>query len=244
MPGIDQYTMLCLHCDGADAATTFVDAAGRHSPSAAGHAQVDTAHSVFGGGSALFDGNGDDWIEIADSDDWFFSTNDLTIDFRVRMDDIGSTRGFWTQYISASNHSYGMWDQSTETLNYIVVASGATVIAVRGEWTPSADAWYHVALIRHDSDDWLWTVDGVPCVMTGTPDASAVPNIGGVLKLGATNNYFLHGWLDEFRISKGLARWTTNFTPPTAHYDTPRLAGGYSRVAKQVEEIPPDAIVW
>lgn len=40
---------------------------------------------------------------------------------------------------------------------------------------------------------------------------------------GVSNNYDLNGYLDEFRITKGLARWTGNFTPPTAPYnDGPR----------------------
>ena len=35
----------------------------------------------------------------------------------------------------------------------------------------------------------------------------------------------LNGWLDEFRISKGIARWTSNFTPPTQEYC---LGGGFT----------------
>jgi hypothetical protein len=29
---------------------------------------------------------------------------------------------------------------------------------------------------------------------------------------------FFAGWMDELRISKGIARWTANFTPPTEPY--------------------------
>jgi hypothetical protein len=32
------------------------------------------------------------------------------------------------------------------------------------------------------------------------------------------NLYSFNGWLDEIRISKGIARWTSNFTPPSAPY--------------------------
>jgi hypothetical protein len=41
-----------------------------------------------------------------------------------------------------------------------------------------------------------------------------------VFEIGAQNgsNYF-NGWIDEVRISKGIARWTSNFTPPTQPYD-------------------------
>ena len=29
---------------------------------------------------------------------------------------------------------------------------------------------------------------------------------------------YTDGWLDEVRVSKGIARWTANFTPPTSEY--------------------------
>ena len=34
------------------------------------------------------------------------------------------------------------------------------------------------------------------------------------------NEEHFNGWLDEIRISKGIARWTTNFTPSSSEYST------------------------
>jgi hypothetical protein len=40
------------------------------------------------------------------------------------------------------------------------------------------------------------------------------------LEREATDNpaYFFNGFLDEIRINKATAAWTSNFTPPTARY--------------------------
>jgi len=35
---------------------------------------------------------------------------------------------------------------------------------------------------------------------------------------GATPEQYFNGWLDEFRLSKGIARWTADFTPPSEEY--------------------------
>ena len=53
--------------------------------------------------------------------------------------------------------------------------------------------------------------------MPGDVDASASPTIG--IKAGTTD-YPLNGYLDDFRISKGLARYTSNFTAPTSAHLT------------------------
>ena len=63
-------------------------------------------------------------------------------------------------------------------------------------------------------------VDGTQ-IGTTVSDTDAHGNYTGVLHIGIhddATNYALNGWLDEVRISKGIARWTTNFTPPTAAY--------------------------
>ena len=79
MPVEDIYTKSLLHFNGADASTTFTDESGK-AWTASGHAQIDTAQSVFGGASGLFDGT-DDYIYAADSDDWNLGTLDFTVDF-------------------------------------------------------------------------------------------------------------------------------------------------------------------
>ena len=82
----DSYTKLLIHCDGADASTTFTDESGK-TITTVGNAQVDTAYKVFGTGSLLLDGTGDA-LTLDDSEDWNFGSGDFTVDFRVKKIEI------------------------------------------------------------------------------------------------------------------------------------------------------------
>jgi hypothetical protein len=84
--------------------------------------------------------------------------------------------------------------------------------------------WQHWALVR-DSDEWKVFVDGTLVgsqTFTGASyyDAGAATEIGGSSD-GNPAQYYFDGYIDEFRISKGIARWTTDFTPPTEAYTPP-----------------------
>ena len=86
-------TVLLLHCDGTDGATTFTDSSDTsHTVTANGNAQIDTDQSKFGGASGLFDGTGD-YLSIPDSADWDFGTGDWTIDFLIRFNAITGRHG-------------------------------------------------------------------------------------------------------------------------------------------------------
>lgn len=224
--GIDQYTKLLLHCDGADASTTFTDSATGKAITAVGTAQVDTAQSKFGGASLLLNGNSD-YLSVADSDDFYFDGN-FTIDFWVRWAGLpasNNTMGLFTQYVDASHYIYFLlynnagahYDYSLEVYDgtqkvYTLVASAAT---------PSINTWYHIAMVRN-GNDFLTFQDGVQCGATVT-DADPIPNFAAPFLVGYGLSTYHNGWLDEIRISKGIARWTGNFTPPLQPYS--RMGG-------------------
>jgi hypothetical protein len=79
------------------------------------------------------------------------------------------------------------------------------------------NTWYHIAFVRTGTT-FRTFLDGSQLGADYT-DADAVPDLVSVAQIGgyglAGANY-LNGWLDEFRISKGIARWTSNFTPSTS----------------------------
>jgi hypothetical protein len=53
---------------------------------------------------------------------------------------------------------------------------------------------------------------------TGAFGANDVGNVASVLYVGNIPTNTLFGHIDEFRISKGIARWTADFTPPLTAY--------------------------
>ena len=222
--GNDSNTVLLMHFDEADGGTNFDDSStgGGHNPGAGGgNEQVDSDQKKFGIGSLLLDGTGD-YVNVADSADWFFSTSAFTIDFWVRFADT-STGTLYEQYVNNDNVVAFARNAPNNLIFRVVDTATTTVTVSAGGLTLTSNTWYHIALIRGwngNVNDWAITLDGVE-VATLT-DSSAVPDLGVEIHVGKGQfaSDFLNGHLDEYRVSKGVARWKANFTPPTRAYST------------------------
>lgn len=210
-PDVDAATTLLLHCDGTDASTTFTDS----SPSpkvitANGNAQIDTAQFKFGNASGLFDGTAD-YLTALDSADWDFGTGNFTIDLWVRFSSVAASTVFFDRN-NAVDYSF-VWEQSTGKLSFY-----AGNVLIKSEvWAPATGQWYHVALVRSGSNLMMF-IDGTQ--IGGATSNSTDLTYSSALFIGAFTNTTgsMNGWLDEIRISKGIARWNGNFTPPGGPY--------------------------
>jgi len=82
----------------------------------------------------------------------------------------------------------------------------------------STGVWYHVALVRSGTN-FYYFLNGNSFASPPTSSAS-LPDFNALLYVGSygTLGHELNGWLDEFRVSKGVPRWTSNFTPPIGPY--------------------------
>jgi hypothetical protein len=223
---LDSNTKLLLHCNGADASTSFLDSSGQdHIMTANGTAQIDTAQKKFGSASGLFDGNSD-YLTVDDSDDWYFGSNNFTIDCWVRFNALpgeGLVAMLFCQKVDDSNLVFfGLYNNGAAKFWYFGARSTADgeYISVIKTATVVVDTWYHIALVRSGNDFKIFQ-DGVQ-VGTTVTDADPVLNYASALAIGAQpagDTHFLNGWIDEYRISNGVARWTTNFTPEMAEYE-------------------------
>jgi hypothetical protein len=81
--GIDSYTKLMMHCDGANSATVFTDSSLAPHIITSTNTITSTTTPKFGTASAYFDGTGD-YMSIPYSTDFDFGTDDITIDFWFR----------------------------------------------------------------------------------------------------------------------------------------------------------------
>lgn len=221
----DSFTKALLHGDCvADGSQAIYDES-QKIVQANGGAQLDTAQSVFGGCSIFFDGTGD-YLEMADSADWQLDagsdSNFWTVDFRVRFNGDPGTAlvGFLQQRTDNSN----FWSISlaNNNLNMRVRSAGSDIVNISQTWNPATATWYHIAIVKNGTSGYMHFVDGTQVGST-TIDTSTMPDFTGTLLLGdfvdtAGGHNYLNGWMDEIRVSKGVARWTANFTPPTAAY--------------------------
>jgi hypothetical protein len=219
--GNDSYTVSLLHMNGTDGSTTFTDSAagGTHTWTANGNAQIDTAQSKFNGASGLFDGTGD-YLSAPDSNDWNFGSGDFTIDFWVRFNSVAANQYILSQQTGSDDGMAMQWVTANE-LQFRARQASINIIAIDKTWSPSANTWYHLAISRN-GNNWRWFVDGTQLDTTVT-ETDSIPDWTGSFRVGyetTPTEYFLNGWLDELRISKGIARWTANFTPPVCDYDS------------------------
>jgi len=213
---VDSFTKALLPMDGSDGSTSFIDSAGKIW-TVIGNSQIDTAQSKFGGASGLFDANGD-YVQSADHTD-FDLTGDFTIDFWVQHNGLNGYQTYLSRGDGNTGNAYLMIrkDNANRLDAFIRDSNGALIGRIQPANTLSANTWYHIAYVRSGGNFYLF--------LNGSLAGSATSSAAGadtnyVLQVGKhpQNVDYMAGWLDELRISKGVARWTTNFTPPTAPY--------------------------
>jgi len=223
--GVDEYTVLMLHFNGEDGSTNIIDDSdSSHNVTVYDNTQLNTAEKKFGSASLLLDGNSD-YITVPDSDDWTFGDGDFTVDLWVKFAakdvdqficHIGNQSGYENIYARLNN-------DNKLTMAFYTGAGSACQgsFVMTNAWGLSLNTWYHIAFIRNGNSAYIF-IDGVSQTLTITTAFGPIANQTGNLYIGRaayTAYGYLNGWLDEFRISKGIARWTSNFTPPTSEYD-------------------------
>jgi len=230
--GIDANTKLMLHLNGINGSTVFTDSSlTPKTVTAYGGVQISTAQSKFGGGSGLLNGT-TDYLSIADSSEFAFGTNDFTIDFWTNFNALpttGTLITFFSKVSGTANADYmnlSLQNQSgVYSMRFIAIAA-AVVLADTASRTVTlaTGTWYHIALVKI-SNIYRIYVNGVQLGVDYS-SAASIPQytsplyIGTWMQLGTTPQNFVSGYPDELRISKGVARWTANFTPPISEYTT------------------------
>ena len=224
MAGLDGFTKLLLHCNGTDESTSFPDAsASAHTVTANGDAETSTAQLKFGSAAYLGEAVGD-FLSIPDSDDFDFGSGDFTIDFWIRPTSFDNPMTIMQQATpdGFADQSFSIFFDSYS--NAIFLGLGAynsdpwSSVAVY----PSLDlnTWTHIAFVR--SGDNFYSFKNGVLIATGTDYTGAIPTSDSLLYIGDSGSTTypspVIGSLDEIRISKGIARWTTTFTPPTSEY--------------------------
>jgi hypothetical protein len=204
--------VLLLHCDGTNGATSATDYSNSaHSITFYGNAQLSDTSPKFGTAAVLFDGSGD-YIQAPDSADWDFGTGDFTIEFWYKSTTNTSDPGTFVSQYNGNGFTFRWY------LGALYMLNGATTIATGGSWTPTTGVWYHIAACRSGTSLRLF-VDGTQSGSTATSSdnitGSNLPLELGCMPYSGGHIFPLNGRLDDVRITKGVARYTANFTAPT-----------------------------
>ena len=204
---------LLLHGDGTNGSTTIIDS----SPSpktvtAVGDAQISTAQSKFGGSSIAFDGSGD-YLTMTSQAAMSFGTDDFTIETWARLT---TSTGNYQFIIDARNSTQTVpWLLTVDPNNKIYFFYGATLIT---NASITYGQWQHYAVTRSAGVIRVF-IDGIADTVTATY-TSAI-NAGVQSRIGSAwdaAGFYLNGYIDDLRITRGVARYVSNFTPPTAPF--------------------------
>jgi hypothetical protein len=215
--GDDYYSScsLLLHLNGSNGSTTFTD----NSPSpktvtANGTAQISTTRSKFGGASAYFNGSTDNLI-VNNSSDFAFGTGNFTVEFWANWTAwTGNQRFILMGQSGASNIEIGRGSSTDEIYFYIMNSLLGTYT-----WNPGTNIWRHIALVRTGTGTNQVTlyIDGIN-VVSATSAANITANniiVGG---LNWAGSYNMQGYIDELRITKGVARYTSSFATQSIEF--------------------------
>jgi hypothetical protein len=189
---------------------SIVDAHSSNNIETVGNAKLSTAVKKYGNASMYFDGTGD-YCYAPTIQLYALGSRDFTIEGWIYRTDTGVQRA-----IVDTRGASGVGVLFYITSNNVLNAFDSTSTYISSTGTVPANQWVHVAMTRSGTNTRLFingTVDG-----SITNDTRVYANgAGGLLvgrQFGSTSNDFL-GYMDDVRITVGIARYTANFTPPT-----------------------------
>lgn len=204
-----------LHFDGANGSTTFTDEKGL-AWTPASNAKIDTGISKFGGASGLFDGVADN-ITTPATAAMGFGSGDYTVEGWLYQANEAADRCIFDNR-NASTEGIAIYSSAAgvDNVRRLLLTSNTAIIAGTGSTQFPVNTWSHWAVCRSGSTV-RGFIDGaqVWSVTDARTLASSAPAIIGA---NYTTGQEFVGRLDEMRVTKGIARYTANFTPPTAAF--------------------------
>ena len=175
---------------------------------------LSTTQQRFSLSSLYLDGSS--YVTVSNDTRFAFNAEDFAIEFWVyRTTSPGATQIIFDMRINGSANEPVLYLDSSYQLvcginNGSTISSGATV---------ALNTWTHVALTRQGTSTKLF-VNGV---QGGGTLTDSVAKIAAVVTIGARQSDGggkFTGYIDEIRISRGIARYTGTFTPTNSAFAT------------------------
>ena len=223
---------ILLNMDGANGSTSFIDTSiNSLNVFPSGDAQISTTQSKFGGSSASFDGVGD-----------YLTVSPNTV-FGMGLDDYTVEAWIYGTFPTTDVNYYTIWTVDTgggafaqlrfgnngfgDRLQFNTGVNFNNVFGLTLTKSDFINVWRHIAVVRNSGNVTVY-VDGIAATRwtLGPETGTTVTHDLGLscsLKIGASqsNNNVFKGFIDDFRITRGVARYTSNFTPPVTAFSAP-----------------------
>ena len=192
-----------------------------HTVTAFGNAAISSTQAKFGGNSLFIDADGD-YLTIPSNPGFKFEQQDFTIEMFIRPDDV-STTDQTSNVATILDHDQdastaGAWFALHQNNQALVFSSNNGSNSFTSSNCLSAATWHHIAVVR------MGDVMTIYCDGVAVGSASHSYNFSdsttrelyiGKQVVGSGTRRF-DGYVDDLRITKGVARYTKNFIPPNA----------------------------
>jgi len=183
-----------------------------------GNAQISTSVKKYGTGSLAFDGTGDCLKpNPASTNLYAFDSGNFTIEMWFYI--TAFTNTYNTLFDSRPVSTQGSYPTIAITSGrlYYYVNSAERIATANS--TITTGQWYHLAVSRSGTSTKMF-LDGTQVGSTYT-DSTVYVNgtsrpVIGAEGFNSPPNDVINGYIDDLRITKGYARYTANFTPPTS----------------------------
>jgi len=185
-----------------------------------GNTTGSTTQVKFAGSkSVYFDGTGD-YIEVPASSLLDVSSSDITIEGYFYTTTTTTKQGVWEFYFDDNNFVRLFYEgDNGNVFRLTLTSSGTQRLNATGTTNFSADTWHHIAVTRnHSTGEWKTFIDGNQDTGASGTESAAVNTSSWNFLIGmdfVSIDRYWNGYIQDFRFTKGLARYTANFTPPT-----------------------------
>lgn len=211
---------LLLACDGTNGGTTFTDSSQNAiAQSSVTTTSIDTAAPKFGTGAMNFGvGTGSQVLyPMTPGGPLDLRGGDFTIEMWVKPAQAQSaSKALLGENVNPPQINL-FWNSGTPGFQFNFKTTVASLSAGNSTFTIVAGVWTHLAVVLFGTSVTVY-INGV--AQTGVTSTGGNPLVAPTAALafgtsaGSGQNW--QGEIDDVRITKGLARYTANFTPPTA----------------------------
>jgi hypothetical protein len=178
-----------------------------------GNAQISTTQSQFGGSSMYFDGTGD-YLLIPTTVALAFP-GDYTLECWVYLNSVSGNQGVYSSIDNSGDSNQGIAISFSNT-SFLATSYISGGDAITHQTAVTTGQWYHLAMVRSDSTTKSY-LNGVQSTGTTTSTYSLTQS-GSTIGSAYPGTNPLNGYINDLRITKGYARYTATFTPPTTAF--------------------------
>jgi hypothetical protein len=205
-----------IHSDTTNGSTSIVDSSpSGHTITSYGDPAHSTTQAKFGK-TSIYQDSSDDSFGVATHADFNLGSQDWTLDFWWYPDSLQAD--YYFLHTAGTYNMLCLYYPSSGGFKILHSNPSAWQIGViGGEGSISAGQWYHVAFVHASGANSVYLNGEV--IAGPTTDTADVT--GANASVNANSGYVkgnFEGYVEEYRISVGIARWTDSFVPPNKPY--------------------------